>query len=136
MKTLILLFIFVIASLDAKEYFYEYNKKISLKKDYSISSTAKVKYFINQKGQSIVIKDQFVIKLKQVAAVTALILEFDLEIIKKFNNNKYIMGVKNIDKIFLITNEINSRTAVLYAYPVYVNKSMGTKYNPKKTIKE
>ena len=126
-KTLFLIF-FLLSSLNAKEYFYERNKKITLVKDRTKLGTSKIKYFKNSNGDSIVVKKQMLIKMKAIAALTAIIDEFDLNIIKKINHNKYILEVKDIDEIFWKTNEINSRTAVEYAYPVYINKTVKQKH--------
>ncbi|MEA2050367.1 MAG: hypothetical protein U9O56_06540 [Campylobacterota bacterium] len=131
MKKVVLLIFLSLTILNAKVFFYENNKIVYLKKDNTIASTARVKYFKNRYGESIVVKNQILIKLKSIAVITALILEFDLEILKKVNNKKYIMRIKNIDDVFWISNEINNRTAVSYAYPVYLNK---TKQNLNKNL--
>ena len=127
MKKIVLVLILFLSSLSAKTYFYENKKRIELKKDYSKGSTSKIKYFKNRKGESIAVKNQILIKLKAVAVITAIIQEFDLNIIKKINNNKFILEVKNIDEVFWKSNEINRRTAVSYAYPIYINKTQREK---------
>ena len=123
MKETILVLFLLFSTLNAKVYFYQNKKMIVLKQDRTKHGTSKIKYYLNSKKESIVVKNQFIIKLRAVAAITSIIQEFDLEIVKKINNNKFILEVKNIDNIFWKSNEINRRTAVLYAYPVYINKS-------------
>ncbi len=123
MKRILLLILSLVYLVQANEFFYEHNKKINLKRDRTIASTKKVKYFRNDKDEVIVIKDQIMVRLKAFAAITAIIQEFDLEIVRKYNNTQYILEVKDIDDVIWIANELNSRTTVTYAHPIYFNKT-------------
>ena len=118
----ILLILFIIVSLDAKVYFYERDKKVYLKKDNTKVSTKRVKYFKNSKNELVIVKNQIVLKLNSVAVITKYILKYNLEIKKKFNNKKYIFTIPNVDDVFWISKELYNKTAVNYAYPVYVVK--------------
>ncbi|MEA3383667.1 MAG: hypothetical protein U9Q20_03195 [Campylobacterota bacterium] len=121
-KALFLLFI-SFSFLNAKDFFYENNKRVDLKRDLSKSSTYQIRYFKNKKNESIAVKNRILIKLNSVAAITAMILEYDLNIFRKINDKKFILEVKDINDIFWISNKINSKTAVSYAYPIYINKT-------------
>ena len=118
----ILFILFIIISLDAKVYFYERDKKVYLKKDNTKVSTKRVKYFRNSKNELVIVKNQIILKLNSVAAITKYILKYNLEIKKKFNNKKYIFTIPNVDDVFWISKELYNKTAVNYAYPVYVVK--------------
>ena len=118
----ILLMLFIIVSLDAKVYFYERDKKVYLKKDNTKVSTKRVKYFRNSKNELVIVKNQIILKLNSVAAITKYILKYNLEIKKKFNNKKYIFIIPNVDDVFWISKELYNKTAINYAYPVYVIK--------------
>ncbi|MEA3352772.1 MAG: hypothetical protein U9Q33_03005 [Campylobacterota bacterium] len=130
MKKLIILltFLTLATSLNAKEYFYEGDKKIYLYKDRSKASSPYKKYYLNSKNQSILIQKDIIIKFKAFATVTAIIEEYDLDIKKRYNKTRYILSVKNIDDIFHISNEINNKTYVEYAYPKYINKTLNKTY--------
>ena len=109
--------------LNAKEYFYFHEKRIELKPYRKIASSPRIRYFTDKKGDIFIIKKQIMVRLNSMAVISTLILDYELDIVKKYSNKKYLLEVKNIADVFRIVNAINEKNAVRAAYPMHLNKS-------------
>jgi len=129
MKILLSLF-FIILSLYAAEgsFYYENGKKISLKPVSSplrtLNEKSGIDYYQTQRGIVVGVSDKLLVKLQDKSQLQALLKEFNLVMLKAYNNNIFLLQTPSKNKTITIANELHQKENVLFAHPDFLKQSM------------
>ena len=129
MKILFSLF-FIILSLYAAEgsFYYENGKKISLKPVSSplrtLNEKSGIDYYQTQRGIVVGVSDKLLVKLQDKSQLQALLKEFNLVMLKAYNNNIFLLQTPSKNKTITIANELHQKENVLFAHPDFLKQSM------------
>lgn len=106
-------------------YYYQNNEKIYLTPvtDYSraISNTD---YYTNDKGITIGVNDQILLKLNNNADIDTVLTKYNLTLEKKLSSLLYLVKVSNKTLTIDTANRLNEDTYVQYAQPNFIKQKM------------
>ncbi len=128
MKILLSLFL-IILSLYAAEgsFYYENGKKISLKPVSSplrMVNESRIDYYQTQRGMVVGVSDKLLVKLQDKNQLQSLLKEFNLVMLKAYNNNVFLLQTPSKTKTITIANELHKKDSVLFAHPDFLKRNM------------
>ncbi len=111
------------------QYYQESNSTIVTLQEFNITNSSIKKYpldainwYKNSKGTLLGLKSNFFLDINDSFAKDSIINEFNLTIIKKYNNNLLLVKSNDINLLTLI-DKINNKTETLIAHPNFYKKA-------------
>ncbi len=118
----IFIIVFIINLLNANEiFYYNSNQKIFL---YPIENTnTNISNLYKTKNDIVLeINDKIIVKFISFKNINKYIKKYNLNLIKKFNKYLYLFRVKDIEKIFDISNKLNNEIDIEYSQPDFIKR--------------
>lgn len=96
------------------------NKKYLGDKIYYLEKV-KENIYIDENNKKVKIKNSFFVKLKSNTDIKTLLQTYNIQLIKKYSNQLYLLQAYNQNILELI-EQINNETNTIYAYPSFYKK--------------
>jgi hypothetical protein len=120
-KFLLILCLACITPLLAQEYYYNNNEKVNLtptedniNASPSRTSTKTTRYFKTPSKHVVGVKDEIIIKTDFIDSVLA---DYNVTLVSKLSKNLFLLKVKEISKVFNISNALYEDSKVEFAHP-------------------
>ena len=114
----------------ADNFYYQKDKKIFLTpiktsekfQKVDVNKTDKVRFYITEKGHTVGINKELIVKLKKDISIESLLYKYAILMKKKLAKNLYLVQVTNTEETLSITNQIYMESDVVYAHPNFIKK--------------
>jgi len=109
-------------SLSAESFYYEYGKKVTVKKISDNRTNSSISYYKNSLGKKIGIKNEIIFKCMEGKECLSIVKGYNLTDISNLSNNIYIVKILNGNDIFEISQKLYLEDNIEFANPNFVKK--------------
>ncbi len=116
----IIIFSLLLISLEAKEFYYEYGKKIEVTKLFQKRGLNSISFYQTSNGEKVGVKNEIIVKCKD---------EVCLKLFKKLNltdiekvGNFYLIKLKKNQNIFKISQKLYEDNSTILAHPNFIKE--------------
>lgn len=123
MYKLCFLFLLPLMVFASESYYYKNGVKTVLTPvQNSLRTNEKVKYYKDERGIELGVKDTILLKLNDQQKLSDLQNRFGFVVIKRYKNSLYLLQVKDPQNTLDIANALNQEDGVAYTQPDFVKK--------------
>ena len=126
MKYLSMIFVMFTLSACAKDYFYEYGKKVELTPVKNLSTRSMnledVRYYKTRDGEEIGIKNEIIVKLKKGVEANDFFSKYDIKNTKHLGSTTYLLKLEKNQNVFTLSQKMYKDSSTIYAVPNRIKK--------------
>lgn len=108
--------------LQANDFYYEYEKKVSIVKSFESRSGNNVKFYENSLGKKIGIKDEILLQCQDDTNCTTLFRDYNISEVEKLSSKIYLIKVPKDVDIFVLSQKLYKEPHIKYAHPNFVKE--------------
>ena len=117
-----LLSIVALLSLHSAEYYYEYDKKVTMVKLHEQRSNADVTYYEDMYGNKIGVKNEIILKCKDENRCMKLLKTYDLSNITKLSDTLFLLKLPRDTNIFELSRRLYKEDSIVFAHPNFIKE--------------
>ena len=124
-KYIVLLLVFLQLGCASDTYYFNNNKKVTLKAVDTISrSVTSLNYYKNEKGTLLGVGNTLIIKVINDDNLDTYLNDFELTLLSSLGTYIYLLETKNKDLTLAISNSLHEKEDVLYSHPNFLRKKI------------
>lgn len=122
MKKYLLLTLGLSLSLSATDYYYEYGKKVEVKKlnQTRTINNQDIKYFMTSNGHKVGVDDEIIVQCQDSINCQNELEKYDFREISKLSKELFLVKINNNEDIFKISQKLYNSDAVKLAHPNFI----------------
>ena len=117
-----LLSIVALLSLHSAEYYYEYDKKVTMVKLHEQRSNTDVTYYEDMYGNKIGVKNEIILKCKDENRCMKLLKTYDLSNITKLSDTLFLLKLPRDTNIFELSRRLYKEDSIVFAHPNFIKE--------------